>query len=152
MGARKNSTVLQMLLLDKGNKNKMLLRIFSLLVATVSLKDCGSSNDIAQITSFGFDPQTPQPGDETELWVAYNLKEPVSGGLASYSYSFNGIPFSPTVEDLCTQTTCPKEIGTYNETSKSTFPSGLSGKIVSKIKWENENKEQIWCVEITMKI
>jgi len=124
-----------------------------ILGATVSLRDCGNpSTDQAKITGFGFSPSNPVAGVQTELWVAYDLKSNLTGGTATYSLSLNGIPFSPTVDDLCTQTACPKEIGTYNETSKSTFPSGLSGKVVSKIQWENQNNEPVWCVETTFRI
>lgn len=124
-----------------------------LLAATVSLKDCGNSaTDQAAITGFGFSPSNPLPGDPTELWVAYNLKSPITGGTATYSVSLNGIPFTPTVEDLCTQTGCPKEVGTYNETSRSTFPTGVSGKVVSKIQWKTQDNQPVWCLESTFRI
>lgn len=124
-----------------------------LLGASVSLKDCGNpSTDQAVITGFGFSPSNPLPGDPTELWVGYNLKTPITGGTASYSYTLNGIPFPATVDDLCTQTSCPKDVGLYNETSHSTFPDGVTGKVITKLKWENQNKEPVWCLEMTFKI
>ncbi len=127
--------------------------ILTLFVASVTLRDCGNpSTDQAIITGYGFSPSNPSPGDPTELWVAYNLKSNLTGGTATYSFTLNGLPFSPTVDNLCTQTSCPKEIGTYNETSHSTFPSGVSGKIVSKIQWANQDKQPIWCLESTFKI
>lgn len=125
----------------------------TLWAATVTLRDCGNpSTDQAAITGYGFSPSNPSPGDPTELWVAYNLKSNLTGGTATYSFTLNGLPFSPTVDDLCTQTSCPKDIGTYNETSHSTFPSGVSGKIVSKIQWANQDKQPVWCLESTFKI
>lgn len=128
-----------------------LLKLLSILAASVTLRDCGSSSDQASITGMGFAPQSPRPGDPTELWVAYDLKTRITGGTATYSYSFNGIPFSPTIEDLCTQTVCPKELGIYNETTSSEFPS-VSGKILSTIKWKDQDTKPIWCVELTIKI
>lgn len=123
------------------------------LAATVSLRDCGNpATDQAVITGFGFSPSNPLPDDLTELWVVYDLKSPITSGSAKYSITLNGIPFPATIEDLCTQTSCPKDIGTYNETSHSTFPSGLSGKIVSKIQWENQDKQPVWCLETTFRI
>jgi hypothetical protein len=122
-----------------------------LLASTVALRNCGSQTDQATITGLGFAPQSPKSGDLTELWVAYDLKTPITGGTATYSYSFNGIPFSPTVEDLCTQTSCPKEVGVYNETSTSEFPS-VSGKIVTTIKWANQDNLPVWCTELTFKV
>ena len=124
-----------------------------LLAASVSLRDCGNpSTDQAKITGFGFSPSNPNPGDPTELWVAYDLKSNLTSGTATYTVSLNGIPFPATVDDLCTQTSCPKDIGTYNETSKSDFPSGVSGKVVSKIQWENQDKQPVWCLESTFRI
>ncbi len=127
--------------------------VIALLAATVTLRDCGNpSTDQAIITGFGFSPSNPVAGDPTELWVAYDLKTPITGGSATYSFSLNGIPFTPTVDDLCSQTVCPKEVGTYNETSHSTFPSGVSGKIVSKIMWTNQDSQPVWCLESTFRI
>lgn len=124
-----------------------------LLGASVSLKDCGNpSTDQAQITSMGFSPSSPVAGDETTLWVAYDLKSNLTGGNATYSVSLNGIPFTPTVDLLCTQTACPKGISFYNETSSSPFPSGISGKVVSKIQWTNQDNLPVWCVETTFRI
>lgn len=127
--------------------------LLMLLAATVSLRDCGNpSTDQAVITGMGFSPSNPVAGDNTTLWVAYDLKTPITGGTATYSVTLNGIPITPTVDDLCTQTLCPKSVGSYNETSNSIFPSGISGKIVSKIQWKNQNSEPVWCLESTFKI
>ncbi len=125
----------------------------AVLASTVSLRDCGNpATDQATITGYGFSPINPAPGDPTELWVAYNLKSQLTGGKATYSASFNGIPFNPSVDDLCTQTVCPKDIGFYNETSHSSFPTGVSGKIVTKIQWTNQDNLPVWCLETTFKI
>jgi hypothetical protein len=131
----------------------MLKHLFTLLAGVVTIKDCGNKEtDQATITGFGFFPTTPLPNEKTELWVAYDLKSRITAGTATYTYSFNGIPFSPTVDDLCSQTKCPKEIGLYNETSDSDFPSGLSGKVITSIEWVNQEYQPIWCVELTFKI
>jgi hypothetical protein len=131
----------------------LLRGVVAFLAATVTLRDCGHpTTDQAVITGFGFSPSTPVAGDPTELWVAYDLKSPITEGNATYSFTLNGIPFSPTTDDLCTQTECPKEIGTYNETSKSTFPSGISGKLVTTIQWTNQDTQPVWCLETTFRI
>jgi hypothetical protein len=132
------------------NLFKLLFTIFS---ATVTLRNCGNpATDQAIITGMGFTPSNPSPNENTTLWVAYDLQSPLTGGKATYSVTLNGIPFTPTVYDLCTQTLCPKEIGSYNETSNSLFPSGISGKIVSKVQWANQNQQPVWCLETTFKI
>ena len=130
-----------------------LIAAFALLTATVSLRDCGNpTTDQAVITSMGFTPSDPLPNENTTLWVAYDLKSPITSGTATYSLSLNGIPFTPAVNDLCTETSCPKEIGSYNETSSSLFPDGVSGKLVSKIQWKNQDKQPVWCLETTFRI
>jgi len=98
-----------------------------------------------------FLPTDVSPGVATELTVNYNLMQPITGGTATYSYSFNGIPFSPTIDDLCTQTACPKDIGTLTEVSKSTFPA-VSGKIVSSIQWTDQENRNVWCVKLTFRV
>lgn len=131
----------------------LLRGLLGMLAATVTLKDCGNpSTDQAVITGMGFTPSNPVGGDATELWVAYDLKSELTGGTATYSVTLNGIPFAPTVDDLCTQTSCPKIVGSYNETSNSTFPSNINGKIVSRIQWINQNSEPVWCLESTFRI
>lgn len=129
------------------------LRALAMLAATVTLRDCGNPDtDQAKILSMGFTPSNPIPGENTTLWVDYSLKSSITGGTATYSVSLNGIPFPPTTDDLCAQTDCPKYIGIYNETSSSDFPDGISGKVVTKIQWANQNKSPVWCVETTFRI
>ena len=134
------------------NLLKILLGLFAT-VSAVTLKDCGNSvTDQAKITGMGFSPENPQSGDLTEFWVAYDLKSQITGGNAAYSITLNYLPIPTTNDELCSQTTCPKSIGTYNETSHGTFPSGLSGKVVSKIQWTNQNNQPVWCAEQTFKV
>ena len=131
----------------------MLWNLLTSVLALGSIRDC--SNGLGRAPLLGFDsvPANPVPGDNVSLWVAYDLPEPpITGGSATYSLKLNGIPFPPTVEDLCTQTTCPKDTGFNNESSSSIFPSGVSGKIVSSIEWRDQNDELVWCVETTWKV
>jgi hypothetical protein len=82
--------------------------------------------------------------------VAYDLKSDLTGGTATYTVSFNGIPLPATKEDLCSQTACPKAPGSFNETSSSEFPN-VSGKITSKISWTDQNSKPVWCIEATFR-
>ena len=118
-----------------------------------SIRDCGNGLGRAPLLGFDSVPAAPKAGDNVSLWIAYDLPTPaITGGTATYSFSLSGIPFAPTVEDLCTQTACPKEPGLYNETSSSIFPSGVSGKIVSQIAWRDPDDTLIWCVENTWRV
>lgn len=123
------------------------------LIALTSMRDCGNGLGRAPVLAFGSTPDAPKSGDNVSLWVYYDLPTPsITAGTATYSFSLNGIPFTPTVKDLCTQTTCPKEPGLYNETSSAIFPSGISGKIVSQIAWRDPDDTLIWCVENTWRV
>ena len=132
----------------------MFLRGFAFLSAlagTVLVNDCGGPYDTATITSIDFSPTNVAPGVATELSVGYNLSVPITGGTATYTAVFNGIPLAPDVHDLCTQTECPKLEGPNIEKSKSTFPD-VSGKIVSTIEWADQDDRPVWCVQLTFKV
>ena len=119
-------------------------------LASASMRTCGEGT--ATVTGFGGGPERPKVGDNETLWVAYDLTQPITGGKALYDITLNYVPFPTTTEDLCTQTTCPKPVGTYNETSWSIFSGGVSGTIKSKITWKDQNDALVWCVETTLKV
>jgi hypothetical protein len=127
---------------------QMLKLVFGLLT---SIQSCGDGR--ATLVGMESTPAFPKAGDNTTLWIAYDLPEPaVTGGTATYSVTLNGLPLNPTTEDLCTQTKCPIEAGVHNESSWSLFPSGITGTIVSKIDWTDEHNERIWCVQTKWKL
>lgn len=119
-----------------------------------SLRDCSSGKGLFTMISQGFSPEPPVPGEDATLWFYYQVPEglTVTAGTAKYSFTFNGIPFSPTVEDLCTQVDCPLVPGIFNLSSTSQFPTGVSGKITSTIQWYNEDGALLLCSELTEKI
>jgi hypothetical protein len=118
-----------------------------------SMKDCGGGEGRAVLLGFDSVPANPVAGDNVTTWIAYEFTSPaITAGTVTYSYTLNGLPFPPTVEDLCTQTACPKEPGIYNETSSSIFPSGVSGKITAQIAWRDPDNTLIWCVENTWRV
>jgi hypothetical protein len=122
--------------------------ILPLIFALSTIRDCGNGLGRATLLSFDSEPLVPKAGDNTTLWVDYDLPAPaITSGTATYKVTLNFIPFPATVEDLCTQTTCPIEVGIHNETSSSIFPSGLSGTVVSQVLWHDQNDELVWCVE-----
>lgn len=131
----------------------MLLKLFGLFAGLSSIRDCSNGQGRAALIGFDSYPANPVAGDNVTLWVAYDLPTPaITGGTATYAFTLNGIPFPPTVDDLCTQTACPKETGFNNESSWSIFPSGVSGKIVSSITWKDQNDDLVWCVETTWRV
>jgi len=130
----------------------MLKALISLGAILTSIRECSNGKGRAAVLAFDSEPVNPIAGDNVTLWVAYDLPAPeITGGTATYSFTYNGIPFPATVDPLCDQTTCPKEIGFNNETSWSLFPSGINGKVVSTIQWKDQNNDPVWCVETTWK-
>lgn len=119
-------------------------------LASGSMRLCGEGT--AKVMGFGGGPESPKIGDNETLWIAYDLSEPITGGTSVYAVNLNGIPFPEDKKDLCAQTLCPKEPGTYNETSWTVFQGGVSGTIKSKITWKDQNDALVWCVEMTLKV
>jgi len=68
---------------------------------------------------------------------------------ATYTVTYNFIPLSPTVDDLCAtqkEDLCPLAIGVHHDVSTSTWPSGLSGKLTTKIQWKDQDGQEILCM------
>jgi len=131
-------------------KSIFLALLFALNVSS-QVVDCAAGSTVFKIESQGFEPQPPVPGKDVTLWIDFTVPQGtiVSGGTSKYSITFNGIPFSPTIQDLCTQVTCP--IKSQNLTSTSQWPTGLSGKVISKIQWYDENQTYLLCSQLTVK-
>jgi hypothetical protein len=125
--------------------------------ATATVRNCGTSNDLAKNLVISIVPDAPKSGEDVTTIFEYDLESVISGGTATYAFTFNGIPFSPTSNDLCVEQAggccpdpCPLGIGHHVDKSITAFPS-VSGKIVTTIKWEDQYKSQILCVEWTVK-
>lgn len=131
----------------------MLWSLLTSLLAFGSIRDCSNGAGRAALLGFDSVPANPVAGSNVSLWIAYDLPSPaITGGTATYKFSLNGIPFAPTVDDLCEETKCPKSTGFNNESSWSIFPSGVSGKIVSSISWKDQNDDLVWCVETSWRV
>jgi hypothetical protein len=127
----------------------VLLSLFAIASATVT--DCGAGKSLFTIQSQALNPDPPTPGQSYDYWFAYTVPDGVSidAGSVSYKITLNGIPFSPTVNALCTQTACPKTAGFHNETSSDTWPTGVSGKIVTTLEWKDGTGTLLLCSQIT---
>lgn len=115
--------------------------------------DCAPGATTFTINSQGFSPFPPVAGENTTLWIDYTVPEgvTVNAGLARYTFTLNGIPFSPSEDDLCTQITCPQVPGTFNLSTSSLWPTGISGKITSKIQWFDSDNTQLLCSQLTVR-
>jgi hypothetical protein len=128
-----------------------------ILEVAATYRNCGSSSDLAKNLVISIVPDAPVAGQEVTTTFDYDLEQVITGGTASYGFTFNGIPFSPTVNDLCTEQAggccpdpCPLGVGHHTDKSISTFPA-VSGKIITTIKWADQAAQPILCVEWTVK-
>jgi len=119
-----------------------------------SVADCGVGKSIFQIKEQSFSPEPPVTGQRYDYWFTYTVPDGVTvdAGTTKYSLSLNGIPFSPSTEDLCIQTACPKTPGFYNESSSDTWPGGVSGKIVTKLEWFDAAGTLLLCSQTTERV
>jgi hypothetical protein len=120
--------------------------------ASNSVKDCSAGTSVFKFTGGSLLPDPVKPGQDSSITI--NAEIPagtsVDAGTAKYSFSFNGIPFSPTTEDLCSDVACPLLPGPYTNTTTSEFPS-VSGKVVTKIEWFDTAGIRLLCAEVTAK-
>lgn len=121
-------------------------------VASNSVKDCSAGKSAFKFTGGSLLPDPVKPGQDSSITI--NAEIPagtyVDAGTAKYSFSFNGIPFTPTTEDLCSDVACPLLPGPYTNTTTSEFPA-VSGKVVTKIEWFDTAGTQLLCAEVTAK-
>ena len=130
-----------------------MLTFLALLFGWSSVRNCGTSTDRATIVDITSNPANPVPGDNVTLAVKYAFAgEAITGGTAHYKATLNYFPVYDESFELCTQTKCPKEAGTYTEISNTLFPTGVSGKLVTTINWVDQTNTPIWCVETTWKV
>lgn len=130
-----------------------LLTLFSV-AAAVTLRDCGDGKALFTLNSQSIDPPEPTPGSTVVFNLDYTVPEglTVSDGTTTYSYTYNFIPFSPTTNPLCQDLPCPVGPGRYQNTTKTTWPSGVSGYIVSTMTWTLPDSQLLLCSEMTFNL
>lgn len=119
-----------------------------------TVSDCGAGNTLFTIQEQSFSPSPPVAGKPYDYWFTYTVPDgtSVDAGTSKYSLTLNSIPFTPEVNDLCAQTACPKVAGLWNESSTDTWPSGISGKIVTKLQWYDSAGNLLLCSQVSEKV
>jgi hypothetical protein len=118
---------------------------------TVQVSNC-NTNSVFTITDLSVDPTVPVKGQNITVHTVFTVPNDVSSGLATYKFSFNGIPFTPTVDDLCTQTVCPILAGTHDEYSSVLVPD-ISGKVIVDMIWSDMTSTKTYlCLRTTLKL
>ena len=138
------------------------MTLFTALAATIailnatanSVTDCSKGTSVFKFTGGSLLPDPVVPGQDSSITLnaIFPAGTNINAGTAKYSFSFNGIPFSPTTEDLCSDVACPLLPGPYTNTTTSVFPSGVSGKVVTRIEWFDTANNRLLCADVTAKI
>lgn len=136
----------------------MILLLLALLgitsAAPPTVKDCSSGTSVFTVNAASLVPTDPTPGQNVTLHLEYTVPPgvTVTGGQSTFAVTYNFIPLSPTVEPLCQDIPCPLGPGSYSNNTVSMWPSGLSGTVVSTLKWQDIDSKQLLCISITAKM
>ena len=118
--------------------------------AFASIQDCNTSS-IFQLTKLGLIPDSASAGEQVDMTVQFNNPGPdVVDGLVTTSVIYNFLPFSPSVEALCSNTQCPLVSGFNDRSTSNPWPSGLSGTVTSTIVW-SLNEDMLLCIKVSVK-
>ena len=114
---------------------------------------CSSDTALARNFAASISTDTPAKGENVTTIFDFDLDYPIAGGTAKYAASLNGFPYSASAP-LCEETQksgdpCPLAAGHHREESTST--NSVTGKLITKITWVDENNAEILCAEITTK-
>lgn len=114
------------------------------------LKNCGTKT-LFTLNTVSLSPANPVPNENVILHIGYTVPTGVSisAGEARYAVTYNFIPLTPTVQPLCSVVACPLTGGVYTNDTMSVWPSGLIGKVVTKITWVDTTSQALLCVSMT---
>lgn len=132
-----------------------ILTILSLLAipfVSGNIRDCGKESTLFKITELSQSPiDKIIPGQNLTLTLKYDVPHEITAGTVETSVSLNFIPVGSSTEDLCSTISCPIESGIHDGSTWTSFPTGISGTLVSKVNWYDENKNNLLCIESTIK-
>jgi len=128
------------------------LSLYAVLNAT--LKVCNSGITLFTVNTMSLDPPNPAPGQRVAFTLDYTVPPStvITDGTARYEITYNFIPLAPTIQPLCSNIPCPLESGRYVNTTYSMWPTGLSGTMVSRMKWLDPAGTMLLCTEISGKV
>jgi len=92
-------------------------------------------------------------GQPVVMTVKFNNPGPeITDGKVVTSITLNGLPLSPSTDPLCENTQCPLVTGSNDRTATSTWPSTVSGKVVSKSQWFGPAGQSLLCVKTSVNV
>jgi len=113
-----------------------------------SITDCGAGQGLFTITDLSMDPPSSVAANQNvSLVLKYRTPVLISGGTAETAITLNFIPFQPSSEDLCTKVFCPIQVGSHDASSFYIFPSGVSGRIITQIRWFDMTGRLLLCLK-----
>ncbi len=118
--------------------------------AQTTLSNCAKDTSVFRLDSFALNPSDPKPGDDVSLFTQYTVPPGmiVYGGTVEYKVTFNYIPIQTTPEALCDTIACPITPGTYTNATHMTWPTGVTGKVVTKVIWKGGDQETLMCLQL----
>jgi len=130
-----------------------------LLVSLSTLTNAAITNCAtpAQPSLFTIDAlsQTPSDtitaGQNMTLNLLYTSPTTITAGSVTTSTTYNFLPLTPTVTDLCESIECPLNPGQHDGSTTYPFPVGVSGTLSIKIIWSNIDSLQLLCLKSTIK-
>ena len=132
-----------------------ILNILSFLAipfVSANVRDCGKETTLFKITELSQSPiDKIKAGENLTLTLKYEVPYEITAGTVETSVSLNFIPVGSSTEDLCTTVACPLESGIHDGSTWASFPSGVSGTLVSKVNWYDEHHNNLLCIESTIK-
>jgi hypothetical protein len=131
----------------------MLFLLFAYAFADVdaSITNCGTASKFTIQSLTQTPPDTISAGENLTLGLLYTSYEPVLSGSVTTSVTYNFIPLSPSVAPLCQSVVCPLNPGQHDGSVSNVFPSGISGTVVTKIVWTDDNGSELLCIRSTIK-
>ena len=122
--------------------------------AANTVRDCSSGSSLFKFDTASLLPDPIVPGQDSTLSLSCTIPDGVSisDGTAVYGTTLNGIPFPSTNSSLCSQVACPLTAGVYSNSTTSPFPAGVTGKIVTTIRWYDVSSVLLYCLEMTVRI
>lgn len=126
------------------------ITILSLFVSSsATVSDCSKGLSLFKLTSMSFSPDPTVPGENSTLLLSMSVPEEISGGTATYSTTYNFIPFTPTTDPLCDVTVpCPIQVGELSTVSTYPMDTTTTGSLVLTIRWKDINNRELLCVQI----
>jgi len=139
-------------------KKIILLSLLQIVYSTVTkfvISSCGDSTDLMQNIVLSVEPKLPQ--SDYTIYLNGDLSQTITKGTSKYDITYNFIPISPTTEDLCTEiessnVSCPLLNGFLSSESKGTIPIDLSGSLIIKNQWFNNDQAKILCMKFDIKL